>query len=260
MIEKSVSIKNLNVNYKVFGEDLKEKTYKPMLILHGWPSSSDKWITVGELLERQNIKAIVVDLPGFGKSQEPSEAWNTDIYIEWVREFCDNVEDLKRDFYLAGHSFGGSLAAKFAVKYNQRLKGLFLISAACVRESTAGKKFYYRIAKMVKIFSFLPYYDLFRRAIYKFVIRKSDYPHVKGIMRETYLKVVSEDLSFRLVFIKIPTVIIWGDKDTSTPLSDAEFIKSKISDSKLIVLPGLKHSLQIEAPELLAQKIIENIA
>ncbi len=259
MIERSVTIKGLNVNYKIFGEDLKEKTYKPMLILHGWISSSEKWIPVCDILAKNNIKVFVVDLPGFGKSQEPSEAWNTDKYIEWVREFCDNVEDLKKDFYLAGHSFGGSLAAKFAVKYNQRLKTLFLISAAIVRESTTTKKLSYYLAKVVKVFSFLPYYDLFRRGIYKYVIRKSDYPHMKGVMRQTYLKVVSEDLSFRLVFIKIPTIIIWGDKDDSTPLADAEFIKSKIPDAKLFILPGKKHSLQIEAPELLAQKIIENI-
>jgi pimeloyl-ACP methyl ester carboxylesterase len=259
MIEKTVTVKNLNINYKIFGEDLEEKTYKPMLILHGWPSSSEKWIPVGQLLAQHNIKAIVVDLPGFGKSQEPFEAWDTNAYIQWLLEFCDNVDDLKKEFYLAGHSFGGSLAAKFAIKYNQRIKKLFLISAACVREVTAGKKFSARVAKGVKLFSFLPYYDLFRKGVYKYIIRKSDYPYTKGIMRETYLKVISEDLSHRLGFIKIPTVIIWGDKDDSTPLADAEFIKSKISDSKLIVVPGKKHSLQIEAPEILAQKIIESI-
>ena len=78
-------------------------------------------------------------------------------------------------------------------------------------------------------------------------------------MKETYLKVVSEDLSHRLLFIKNPTVIIWGDKDDSTPIADAHFINSNIKDSKLIVLPDRKHSLQLEAPELLVRSIIENI-
>jgi len=251
--EHTVSVKGIEVNYKVFGAG------KPMLILHGWPSSSEKWVAVGELLSSHGIKVIVPDLPGFGKSQEPLQAWNTDGYIEWVREFCDKVEDLKNEFYLAGHSFGGSLAAKFAVKYNQRVKILFLISAACIRESTFSKKLYYKISKIIKLFSFLPYYDFFRKACYKFIIKKSDYPYVKGIMKETYLKVVSEDLSHRLLFIKNPTVIIWGDKDDSTPIADAHFINSKIKDSKLIVLPDRKHSLQLEAPELLVRSIIENI-
>ena len=74
-----------------------------------------------------------------------------------------------------------------------------------------------------------------------------------------FKKVVSEDLSFRLRFVKVPTVIIWGEKDDYTPLTDANFIHEKITNSKLIVLPNIKHSIQIEAPEILAQKIIENI-
>ncbi len=238
-----------------------------MLILHGWPSSSEKWVAVGELLSQthsagsgqEGLKVIVPDLPGFGKSQQPSQAWNTDSYIEWVREFCDNVDGLAGEFYLLGHSFGGSLAAKFAVKYNQRITKLFLISAAAVRESTPKKKFYYQISRVGKIFSFVPGYPLFKKAFYKFIIRKTDYPYVKGVMKETYIKVVSEDLSHRLSFIKVPTVIIWGAKDDSTPLEDGQFIHGKIKNSTLVVVPDKKHSLQIEAPELLAEKILANM-
>jgi len=246
-------IKNLEVNYKTFGQG------RPMLILHGWPSSSEKWIKVGELLAEHGINVIIPDLPGFGKSQEPDQAWNTDNYIEWVREFTDTIEELKKEFYLLGHSFGGSLAAKFAVKYNQRIIKLFLVSAACVRESTLSKRFYYKVSKLVKVFSFVPYYALARKAFYKFIIRKSDYPYMKGIMKDTYINVVSEDLSHRLLFIKVPTVIIWGSKDDSTPIADAEFIQSKIKNSKLVAIPDKKHSLQIEAPEILSLKILENI-
>lgn len=259
MTEKKVMVKNLKVNYKVFGLPAQTGEGRPMLILHGWPSSSEKWIKVGELLSQHGIKVIIPDLPGFGKSQEPTQAWNTDNYIEWIRDFADTVDDLKKEFYLLGHSFGGSLAAKFTIKYNQRISKLFLVSAACVRESTFSKKFYYKVSKLVKIFSFLPYYSLVRKTFYKFIIRKSDYPYVRGVMKDTYIKVVSEDLSHRLSFIKNPTTIIWGGKDDSTPVADAEFIHSKIKNSTLLVIPDKKHSLQIEAPEILAEKILKNI-
>ncbi len=264
MEEKQILIKGLTVNYKVFGPPLTENTAsqnksKPMLILHGWPSSSEKWIEVGALLAEKGLKVIIPDLPGFGKSQEPLQALNTDGYIEWIREFCDNLPDLKKDFYLVGHSFGGGLSAKFAVKYNQRIIKLFLISAATIREITPKKKFFYKMAKIVKIFSFIPYYDFIRKAFYKFVIRKSDYIYQKGIMKDTYVKIISEDLSFRLSFIKVPTIIIWGDKDNLTPIEDANFIHEKIKDSKLIVINDKKHSLQLEAPEILTEKILENV-
>lgn len=212
------------------------------------------------MLAQKNIRVIVPDLPGFGKSQEPPTPWGIDNYIDWVHEFVENSPELPKEFYLLGHSFGGSLSAKFAIKYNQKIKGLFLVAAVCVRTFKSSKKILQHLSKIVKIFAFLPYYQLFRKAFYKFILRKSDYPHVKeGIMKETYIKVVSEDLSYRLLFVKVPTTIIWGDKDESTPLSDGEFIHAKIKNSKFIVLPGKKHSLQLEAPEMLAEKILENL-
>ena len=251
MQESNIIVKGLKINYKVIGEG------KPMLVLHGWPSSSEKWVKLAELLERQT-QIIIPDLPGFGKSQQPMESWNMDAYVEWIREFCDQVPELKGSFYLLGHSFGGALAAKFAIKYNQRVKKLFLISAACVREKTAGKKILRQISKAAKLFDFIPYYEKLRKGFYR-VALKSDYPYQSGIMKETYLKVISDDLSHKINFLKVPTIIIWGDKDVSTPLEQGEFVHQRIPHSTFIVLPGGRHSLQIEMPELLAEKLSANV-
>ncbi|MDO8530351.1 MAG: alpha/beta hydrolase [bacterium] len=254
MTEGQVAIKNLKISYKTFGNG--EKT---LLILHGWKSNSERWQKAAELLAEKGVTVIVPDLPGFGKSQEPSEAWSLDNYVEWLAEFCRQVPGLEDHFYLAGHSFGGALAAKFALKYPQKVQKLFLVSAACVRQMKFSKKAWYRLSKMVKIFSFVPYYPLARKAFYKFILRKTDYLQVDGVMKGTYLKGVSEDLSYKINFLKVPVVIIWGDKDTSTPIDQARFIHERIPHSTLIVIPGANHSLQMEVPEQLAEKILQNI-
>ncbi len=271
MEEKEIIIKNLKVAYKTFGPlshealagqgsgSLPEEGGKTMLILHGWPSKSERWQKVAEMVAEKGLTIIVPDLPGFGQSQEPLVAWNLDTYVEWVREFTEKIPALQKEFYLAGHSFGGGLASKFTIKYNQRVEKLFLISAACIRQKTTTKKTAKHISKVVKVFSFLPFYELFRKAVYKFILRRSDYAYVSGIMKETYLRVISDDLSQKLGFIKSPTIIIWGDKDTSTPIADAEFMHGKIPGSKLFVIPGADHALQIKVPEVLAQHIIENL-
>lgn len=249
MMEKKIA--GIKTNYKVFGEG------KPFLILHGWGSNCERWADVAEIIAKKGFKVVVPDLPGFGNSAALDVPWNTNKYINWIEQFIKELGI--NDFYLLGHSFGGALASKVAVKHAQDVKGLFLVSAACVRKKTAKKSFFRKIAKIIKVFQFIPNYTFFRRAVYKFIIRKSDYVYVEGIIKQTYLNVVAEDLSFHLPFIKVPTVIIWGDKDESTPIDDASFVAKQVKKSKLVLIPGAGHKLNRENAETLAEKVLENL-
>lgn len=252
MIALEVIINGIKTNYQVFGSGP-----SAFLILHGWGSNSDRWIPVAEKISEKGFRVIVPDLPGFGKSDALLIPWNINKYIDWIERFIKELNI--GEFYLLGHSFGGALASKMAVKHAQEVEKLFLVSAACIRKKTTKKNFFRKISKIIKLFYFLPYYGLFRKAVYKFIIRKSDYAYFEGIMKETYLNVVAEDLSFHLPFIKVPTIIIWGDKDELTPLEDGYFIEKKIKNSKIIVIPGAGHRLaKEEQPEILAGKILEN--
>lgn len=253
MEEKNISIKNTNSVVKIFGEKNSEKK---LLVLHGWNSNSDRWQEVAEPLAENGFKVYVPDLPGFGKSDPLQEPWNTNQYIDWIENLISEL-DLK-EFYLMGHSFGGALASKLAVKHAQEVKELFLVSAACIRKKTNKKKSFAFISKIIKIFSFIPGYNFFRKAVYKFIIRKSDYTYVEGTLKQTYLNVIAEDLSFHLPFIKVPTTIIWGKKDVSTPIEDAHYINKQIKNSKLIIIPEAGHDLNRKQPKILAQKILEN--
>ncbi|MCX6721720.1 MAG: alpha/beta hydrolase [Candidatus Staskawiczbacteria bacterium] len=245
-----ITIDGIKTNYQVFGEG------KPFLILHGWGSNSDRWLPVAEKISEKGFKVIVPDLPGFGRSDALLIPWNTNKYIDWLENF---VKELNiKDYYLLGHSFGGALASKMSVKHVQDVKKLFLVAAACVRKRTTKKSFSEKIAKAVRLLYFLPYYGLFRKAVYKYIIRKSDYIYVEGIMKQTYLNVVAEDLSFHLPFIKVSTAIIWGDKDDSTPLEDGHLINEKIKNSKLVIISGAGHDLNRKQPEILAEKVLEN--
>jgi len=248
-----ITINGLKTNYQTFGN----KNDQPFLILHGWGSNSDRWSEVAEKIANKGYWVIVPDLPGFGKSDVLEIPWNTNKYIDWLEHF---VKELNlKEFFLLGHSFGGALASKMAVKHPQDVKKLFLVSAACVRKKTTKKSFFRHISKLVKVFYFLPYYAFLRKAVYKFIIRKSDYVYVEGIMKSTYLNVVAEDLSFHLAFIRVPTIIIWGDKDEYTPISEGYFIEKQIKKSKIIVIPGAAHDLNRKQPEIVAEKVLENI-
>lgn len=246
------TINGIKTNYVVMGEGP-----SAFLILHGWGSNSERWLAVAEPLSKNGFKVIIPDLPGFGKSDPLQEPWTLNRYEAWTDEFVKYLR--LGEFYLLGHSFGGALASKVAVKHNQDIKKLFLVSAACIRKKTTKKSALKKAAKFAKFFQFLPYYAFLRKAVYKFIIRKSDYVYVDGIMKQTYLSVISDDLSFHLPFIKVPTVIIWGENDESTPLEDAKLINEKVKNSKLVVIPGAGHDLNRKQPEIVAEKVLENI-
>ncbi len=265
MTEGQVTIKNLKINYKTFGNG-----ERSVLILHGWRSQSDRWQKIAELLATPSVQGsdgpmekgvtvIIPDLPGFGKSQEPESAWSIDNYVEWLNEFIEKVPSVHQPFYLLGHSFGGTFAAKFAIKYNQKVEKLFLVAASCIRLKTPSKKIIYNISRVIKIFYFFPHYEVFRKYFYRFILRKSDYLYTSGIMKEVYLKVIADDLSQKLGFLKVPTVIIWGDKDDMTPIEHAKIAHEKIRNSKLIIIPGAGHNLHSNNQEILAEKVLENI-
>jgi pimeloyl-ACP methyl ester carboxylesterase len=244
MAERGIKINNLFINFFEFKPEDEQGLF---LILHGWGSRAEKWRKVGELLAENGYKVIIPDLPGFGKSDKPARAWNLDDYCNFVNEFVQHLNLEK--FYLLGHSFGGALAVKCSLKFPEKVNKLFLVGAACFRRKAVRKRLFYIIAKILKIFSFLPGYLFLRKGFYKFIVRRSDYPYAEGIMKDIYLKIIKEDLSSFLPLIQTPTVIIWGENDKIKKIKEARLLQEKIKNSKLEILANAGHSLYRKYPE-----------
>ena len=228
-----------------------------IIILHGWQSSKEKWQAVKENLEKQGLKIIVPDLPGFKKETELKNPWDLDDYINWFKNFSSEISE---PFFLLGHSFGGRISIKYAAQHPEKLKGLILVSAAGIKHKRTFKQnLFFQIAKIGNKFSFLPFFNLFRKAFYKFIVREKDYIHTQGFLKETFKKIISQDLTPHLSQIKTPTLIIWGEKDKITLLSDANLMNKKIQNSKLEVLKNIGHSPYKEIPIDLANKVVNFI-
>lgn len=249
--EKTIDVDGLKIHYKIVGQG------PTILILHGWGSKSDRWVRVAELLSQNNFSVVVPDLPGFGKSAAPPVPWGTEDYCNFIEQFIQKIG--LQSFYLLGHSFGGGLAAVYAAAAPRRVKKLLLFASAIVRRKTIKKKVFEIISKVFKIFSFIPLYPLFRKAVYKYIIRRSDYPYTSGSMKETYWKVIRHDLSSDLSSIQAPTLIIWGDKDDVIPVADAYLIQEKIKNSQVMIISGGDHDIEQHMPASLAENIREFI-
>lgn len=260
--EKQVIIDGLKINYKQIGSE-----GIPVILLHGWGINSDKYIETAKQIcvQGPEYSVFMPDLPGFGKSDGSREAWSVDDYVDLVKKFSD-IQGLKK-FILAGHSFGGRVAIKFSVKYPEKVKALVLTGAAGIKHAPGIKqKIFFILAKAGKIIFSLPMIDQLKKPAQKILYkaaREKDYYEAQGIMRETFKKVIYEDLSPYLEKIKVPTLLVWGAEDKSTPLADGQFMHAKIGlaggHSKLEIVTEAKHNLPYQYSEKFAKIVMEFI-
>lgn len=214
-----------------------------IVILHGWGRRLERWQGLKKELIKAGFNVFLPHLPGFGSRPAPEKPWKLDDYVRWVKS------RLPKNYFLIGHSFGGRIAIKIASQNPQGMKGLILIDSAGIRPGNWLKRsFFWLLAKMGKIFFLLPPFFLLRGLakplLYKLAGAR-DYEQAKGVMKKTLQKVIAEDLKKDLKKIKIPTLILWGEQDKVTPVSDGKLMDCLIKNSYLKIFPGVGHDLPL---------------
>jgi len=235
-----------------------------ILILHGWGIGSKTWVKVKEILESRGYKVYVPDLPGFGDSPVPEKPWSINDYADWALSYCKKNNLLQ--FVLIGHSFGGGISVKLVNNFPEKVRGLVLVAPKLHRQKTLRYYGGLALAKIGKLVFSIPilsfFHPLARKILYELIGTKDYYKlelDKTNTMKETFRRVVGADLIPELAAIRIPTLIIWGDKDRMTPISDAYLIQKGINGSKLEIIENGRHALNLETPEILAEKIIKFI-
>ncbi|MBI3638599.1 alpha/beta hydrolase [Candidatus Wolfebacteria bacterium] len=233
---------------------------KSIVILHGWGGGVNSFEKTTAFLKDKGISVFIFDLPGFRSEPAPQSPWSVDDYVNFASQ---KIQSFGLDkFYLFGHSFGGRISIKFAEKYPEKLIGLILCDAAGVTPRPKIKiavfGFLSKIGNGIFKVSFLkPLQKLVRKFVY-FLSGERDYYYLQnGVMRETFKKVINEDLTFYLNKIKTPTLIIWGKNDKMTPVADAYVINKNIAGSRLEILKDVGHSPHLQSPEKLGEIVAD---
>lgn len=230
---KNIIVQNLHIKYY---QSVTVNKNNVLVFLHGWGSQA---VHFQKTLEKFD-NFIAIDLPGFGDSEIPPTAWLLNDYADFVRDFLEKL-DIKNPI-LAGHSFGGSIGIRYCAKGNE-VKKLILIGSAGIRKKNFKKYIYFIIAKIFKLLFSLPgirkLRNIIRKLFYK-AIDSEDYINA-GALKDIYLNIISEDLINDLKKINGPTVLIWGENDTDTPLNNGKLMHQLITDSQLYVIPQAGH-------------------
>ena len=212
-----------NIFYKVSGFG------PPLILLHGWGSTSDTFDNLVEQLN-EDYTCYQLDLPGFGKSYL-QKAYSLDDYVEVLKSFCTELEIENPS--ILGHSFGGRIAIKYASLYD--VCKLILVSTPGIKEKPKLKN-----VIRIRIYKILKYFNI------KVIMGSKDYRNAKGVLKETLVKIVNEDLNACLQKINIPTLVIFGEKDNIVPVRIAKKMHALIPSSGLVIIPKCGHFPYIE--------------
>ena len=240
-------INGLKINYITEGNG-----QQSVLLLHGWGSNIQLFSYIIEHLSTK-FKIFAPDMPGFGESDEPAVPWSVDDYTDFVIAFCEKMGI--EHCFIIGHSFGGRVIIKLMSRNSLpfSVDRIVLTDSAGIRpKQTAKKKIkghIYKIGK--KFFSSKLVTKIAPNAMENFRRKNgsADYNAASPIMRQCLVKVVNEDLTPLIPNINVPALLIWGDKDDATPLSDGQMMEKLIPDAGLVVFEGSGHYAFLEQGE-----------
>jgi len=241
-----INIDGLNINYVDIGN---KNSKNAILLLHGWGSNITLFQKIIDMVS-PSMRVVAPDMPGFGESDEPKEPWCVDDYVTFVAKFCKEI-DLK-DPIVLGHSFGGRVIIKSVTGENPTInppKIILTDSAGIKPKQSLKSKVNTKMYKMGRaVMSTAPMKKLFPDAVENMRNKRgsADYRTASPVMRATLVNVVNEDLTHLLSEIKQSTLLVWGDKDDATPLSDGQLMEKLIPDSGLVVIEGTGHYAFLE--------------
>lgn len=236
----------VNVHYELAGSGAKR-----VVLLHGWGCDVSLMKPVADFLAR-DMTVLSIDFPAHGGSGRPPEPWGVPQFAACTLEVLQKLNFLPCS--VIAHSFGGRVTIELAASDPHLFERIILTGSAGVKpkptEQGSRRAAQYKRwkalcerAKAARVFGRLPE-KLEDRLRQKY--GSKDYNALDEEMRKTFVLVVNHDQTELLDRIQQPTLLIWGDGDTETPLWMGQLMEQRIPDAGLVVLEGGSHFAYLE--------------
>jgi pimeloyl-ACP methyl ester carboxylesterase len=251
----------------------------PTVLLHGWLDNADTWLAVLDRLAVAERPAVAYDLPGFGTAPPLQSGPVLDQLVDFAAAAVEAAaEESGREVVVAGNSLGGWVALRLACDRDLPLAGVVPIGPAGVRMAQA---FFTldrlpAVSRVIGLPAPVPPNvvrsvagRLYRRlgfadpaSVDQAVVDRFTRFHVdRAVIRERieYAKRLRPDLEnpFDADAIDVPVSVIWGELDRLCPASGAELLAQRLPHARIATLPGVGHTPQVEAPEVVVGAITE---
>ena len=267
MERRFIRANDLELSYLVAGQG------DAMVLVHGWPTHSHLWRHQIPVLA-EHFRVLALDLPGFGDSDKPTDVrYSLDLFVDAFSGFLDALG--LKDVTLVCHDIGGPIALLWAVRHAERLSRLvvmdttpypdlplliqLLLSAA--RLPGVGRLLVSRLGLRL-----LFHVGTARRGVVTDeLVAAYDRPFADNpAARKTLLRILAQmdpremdEIANNLGRIAVPTLILWGEKDPSAPLSVARRLQADIPGAVLKTVPNCGHFLSEDCPDDVNQALLE---
>ena len=237
---------------------------EPLLLIHGFGGNKDNFTRLASKLGGYHL--IIPDLLGFGESSKTMNAdYRADAQAKRLHELMQ-AKGVASNLHIGGNSMGGAISVAYAALYPKEVQSLWLVDSAGFW--SAGMPESLKDATLennpLLVDSTEDFYDL-----YDFVMYKPPYipKTVKAVFAQERIankalhanileQIVEDNVEARAKIIaanKIPTLVVWGEKDQVIKPDTVNLIKSIIPQSQVIMMPDIGHVPMVEAVDQTAK-------
>jgi pimeloyl-ACP methyl ester carboxylesterase len=264
-----VLVNGIRLHYQVFGRGT------PLVLAHGYGATLEMWAGQIEALS-ERYRVVVYDTRGHWRTEAPREwtSYTLNDYVEDQRQLMDHLAI--DTAYVGGLSMGGMIALRFALTYPERLKALLLCDTSARNWALRGdgapqsglgaaaRRFVFldmaplgfALGRYLPL-ERLPYYRNVPGGVKSYVRNLRSHSAV-GLRGAWHALMEAEDLESRLAEIRVPTLIIVGDRDPL--LAPSRIMQRGVPGSRFVLIRGSSHGTAVRQPEAFNEAVLSFLA
>jgi 3-oxoadipate enol-lactonase len=234
----------------------------PVMLVHGVGADGTSWDEIASDLATE-FRVLRLDLRGHGKSGHIEGALTLDDFVHDVVDVLD--AGAVPEAHIVGFSLGGMIAQGLALHHAARVRRLVLLSAVAGRTAEERERVQRRLAILREQGTaaisgaaqerwFTPEFIARHPALVQQRMRQLQQNHPPSYTA-AYTVFSTSDLGEELHAIRAPTLIATGEHDVGSSPRMARFMHAEIAGSRLEILPGLRHSILVEAPKVVCRLV-----
>jgi pimeloyl-ACP methyl ester carboxylesterase len=214
----------------------------PVIMIHGLGASSRWWFPLFPELTTAHFRTLAPDLPGFGASPGPANS-SIEGAARAVVAMADHLN--LGEFFLCGHSMGGAVAAQIAADHGGRVRRLVLIDSAGIPDRVSARW----VGRLLQPWSWCP--PWFYTTLLGDLLRAGPTNMMTGIKA-----LRRYDIRPTLQRIRVPSLLIWGEKDTLTPPRLGRIMAEALGDARLEIVPGVRHLSMVSKADIASNLVV----